>query len=225
MGLSPMIWLRTRAASALLLGIIALAGCVHSRVVQQEDPPQENVSTLVVGDVIADDANHEREVRLFRRLLIERLRRTGAFERVLTAPLQPLPPDAVTLTSHVHRIGDGSEALRFLAGFAGAPRLRVRLAIHDAAGSRLAAFVEEAHNPDGTGYAAHWSPVYLDDVIADVAERAAADVVRWRQGKPVDPGLLDYAFYDERFGLSGLFGRLDPAGWKVFDAATWSFLP
>lgn len=219
-----MIWLRTRSAGALLLTAIALAGCTHSRVVQQEEAAPAHLSTLVVGDFVADDADHGREVRRFRRTLIARLRQTGAFERVLPAAPAPLPPDAVILAGHVHRIGDGSEALRFIVGFAGAPRLRVRFTIEDAAGVRLAAFAEEAHSADGTGYAAHWNPVYLDDVVDDLAGRTAADVARWRQGKPLDPGLLDYAFYDDWLGLKG-FGSLDPTRWKLFEAATWDFLP
>lgn len=224
MGSPPMIWLRTRTAAALLLASIALIGCAHSRAVQQEEAPPANLSTLAVGAFTADDADHEREVRRFRRTLIARLRQTGAFERVLPAEPAPLPPEAVLLAGHVHRIGDGSEALRLMVGFAGAPRLRVRFTIEDAAGVRLAAFAEEAHSADGTGYAAHWNPTYLDDVVDDLAGRTAADVARWRQGKPLDPGLLDYAFYDDWLGLNA-FGSLDPTRWKVFEASTWDFLP
>lgn len=207
-------------------GLFGLAACSHSLSVQQQEAPPEGPTVLVVGPIRADDDDHQREARRFRRALVERLRQADAFAQVLSSPPLTPPPGAVILTGQIHRIGDGSEALRFVVGYgAGAPRLRVRIAIHDSAGIRLAAFAEEDHSFDGTGYAAHWNPVYLDDLVDDLARRTAEAVVRWKQGRTLEKSALEAAFLDEDLlGLNPLSSLHIPE-WKLFDAATWDFLP
>ena len=174
-------------AALALFATLCGSGCSHSLSTQQQEPPPAKVTTVVIGAVVADDADHQREVRRFRRELAARLRDTGAFERVLSPAPPTLPAGALLVTGHIHRIGDGSETLRFAVGYgAGAPRLRARLEIHDAAGVRLAAFAQSARSFDGTGYAAHWNPAYLDDLVDDLAERTADAIVRWSRGRPID---------------------------------------
>jgi hypothetical protein len=56
---------------------------------------------------------------------------------------------------------------------------------------RLAAFSQSARSFEGTGYAAHWSPVYLDDLVDDLAGRTAEAIVRWRRGRPLDPAIWE----------------------------------
>lgn len=183
---------RQSVAALALIAAVAGSGCSHSLSVQQQEPPPAKVKVLAVGAVIADDADHAREVRRFRRDLVARLRDTGAFEEILSPAPATLPAGAVLVTGHVHRIGDGSETLRFVLGSgAGAPRVRVRLEIHDAAGVRLAAFAQSARSFTGTGYAAHWNPIYLDDLVDDLAGRSADAIVRWRRGRPLDPAFWE----------------------------------
>ncbi len=186
--------IRWQSVAALaFLAALGGSGCSHSLSVQQQEPPPAKVTIVAVGAMIADDADHAREVRRFRRDLVARLRDTGAFEEILSPAPATLPAGAVLLTGHVHRIGDGSETLRFVVGSgAGAPRVRARLEIYDAAGVRLAAFSQSARSYEGTGYAAHWSPIYLDDLVDDLAGRTADAIVRWRRGRALDP-----AFWEE----------------------------
>jgi hypothetical protein len=142
---------------------------------------------VIIGSIVADDADHQREVRRFRRVLAETLRDDGAFENVIAMTPAAVPPEAVLVTGHIHRIGDGSETLRFTVGYgAGAPRLRVRLEIFDVDGVRLAAFAQSARSFSGTGYSAHLKPVYLDDLVDDLAQRSALAIVRWKEGRPID---------------------------------------
>lgn len=207
-------------------GILGLAACSHSLSIQEEEAPPEGPTALVVGPIHADNDEHQREVRRFRRTLVEELRKADAFAQVLSSPPLTPPPGAVVLTGHIHRIGDGSEALRFVVGYgAGAPRLRIRIAIHDSAGVRLAAFAEEERSFDGTGYAAHWNPVYLDDLVDDLARRTAAAAVRWKEGRTLEKGVIEAALLDEDLlGLNPL-SLFHVPEWKLFDAATWDFLP
>lgn len=207
-------------------GLLGLATCSHSFSVEQQEAPPEGSMVLVVGPIVADGDDHQREVRRFRRALMERLQQADAFAQVLSSPPSTPPPGAIVLSGHVHRIGNGSEALRFFVGYgAGAPRLRVRIAIHDGAGVRLAAFAEEDRSFDGTGYAAHWNPVYLDDLVDDLARRTADAVVRWKEGRTLEKGAFEAAFLDEDFlGLNPL-GSFHVPEWKPFDASTWDFLP
>lgn len=170
-----------------LVSALSCGGCSYSLSLQQQEPAPAKISTVVIGSMVADDADHQREVRRFRRTLALDLQETGAFENVITAPPALLPADAVLVTGHVHRIGDGSEALRFAVGSgAGAPRLRVRVQVYDAKGIRLAAFAQSARNFDGTGYSAHWNPIYLDDLVDELAAQTASAIVRWREGRPID---------------------------------------
>lgn len=176
-----------RALVMALVSALSCGGCSSSLSLQQQEPAPATISTVVVGSIVADDADHQREVRRFRRALAHDLQETGAFETVITTPPALLPADAVLVTGHVHRIGDGSETLRFAVGSgAGAPRLRVRVQVFDVNGVRLAAFAQSARSFDGTGYSAHWSPIYLDDLVDELAEQTADAIVRWREGRPID---------------------------------------
>lgn len=176
------------ALCAALLG----AACSHSVSTLQEEPAPPEIGAVVIGAVVADDDDHQREVRRFRRELAGHLQESEAFNRVLSVMPAKLPANAVVVTGHIHRIGDGSETLRFTVGYgAGAPRMRVRLHIHDVHGVRLAAFSQSARSFDGTGYSAHWDPVYLDDLVDDLAERSANAIVRWSQGETIEPGFWE----------------------------------
>ncbi|MFO1119634.1 MAG: DUF4410 domain-containing protein [Rhodospirillales bacterium] len=207
-------------------GLLGLATCSHSLSVQQQEAAPEGSIALVVGPIIADGDDHQRELRRFRRALVGLLQQADVFAQVLSSPPSTPPPGAIVLSGHIHRIGDGSEALRFVVGYgAGAPRLRIRIAIHDSAGVRLAAFAEEGRSLDGTGYAAHWNPAYLDDLTDDLARRIADAVVRWKEGRPLDQGVFDAAFLDEDFLGLNPFSSFRVPEWKPFDASTWDFLP
>lgn len=182
----------------VVLAAVSAAGCSYSISTQQQESPPAEATTIVVGEVRADDDDHQREVRRFRRQLIAALDSTGAFERVIAPAPATLPAGAVVVTGHIHRIGDGSEPLRFLLGSgAGAPRLRVRLQIHDATGVRLAAFAQSARSYSGTGFSGHFNPVYLDDLVDDLADRSAYSIVRWQDGRPIDA-----MFWDDWFAAA-----------------------
>jgi hypothetical protein len=203
-----------KSAAAIVLSVF-LCGCSHSLSTLQENAATGTVTAIAVGDVVDDSPDHRREVRRFRRQLVLNLRESDAFDRVLSPRPATLPADAVVLTGHIHRIGDGSEAMRFAVGYgAGAPRLRARFEIHDPAGVRLAAFSQTARSFDGTGYAAHWNPAYLDELVDDLAERTADAVVRWHHGEPLQPGFLNWDDLDV-----GLFE------WDLLDVRTWKLLP
>jgi hypothetical protein len=178
---------KERVVVLALLTALCGGGCSYSLSLQQQEPPPATVSTVVIGPVVADDADHQREVRRFRRVLADALRDAGGFDNVIAMTPAAVPSEAVLVTGHIHRIGDGSETLRFTVGYgAGAPRLRVRLAIYDGNGVRLAAFAQQARSFDGTGYSAHWDPVYLDDLVDELAQRSAVAIVRWREGRSIE---------------------------------------
>ena len=81
----------------------------------------------------------------------------------------------------------GSEALRFLAGYGvGSPTLRARFEISDPAGRVLASFEEDARSFDGTGYAAHWNPIEMEDLADDFAVETAEAIARWSRGEELD---------------------------------------
>jgi hypothetical protein len=85
-------------------------------------------------------------------------------------------------------VNDGSEAVRFLVG-AGWPTLRARFEISDPTGRILAAFEEQARTFGGTGYAAHWNPVDMDELVAGFAIETAEAIVRWSRGDELDLSL------------------------------------
>jgi hypothetical protein len=211
-----------RCLPAVVLAlVVALGGCSHALSIQQQEAPPATVSVLAIGPIVADDANHRREVRRFQRALFERLHDSWAFERVLSPPPATLPQGAVVLTGHVHRIGDGAEALRFV-GFSGvgAPRVRARFEIREDAGVRLAAFSQSVRSFEGTGYAAHWNPVYLDDVVDELAERTADAIVRWRHGESLQPDFLAVDDIDLNLFDWDLFDW-DLFDWDGIHAGNW----
>ena len=174
-----------------ILGAIALSGgtlgCSYSITPEAVEPPPTKISTVAIGSIEAADPDRQRIARRFRRALANGLEDSEAFSRVLpTAPAR-LPADAVLVTGRFLEVNDGSEALRFLVGYgAGSPTLRARFEISDPTGRVLASFEEDARSYDGTGYAAHWNPVEVDDLADDFAVETAEAIARWSRGEELD---------------------------------------
>jgi hypothetical protein len=167
-----------------LAGAILVSGCFSSLTAERPaEPPDGRVDALAVGEIRAPDVEHQRIARQIRRELVADVEASQAFARVLLPAPAVLPPRTVLLSGELLEAEDGSEALRFLIGpGVGAPRLRARYELHTADGLLLARFVQTAHSMDGAGYAAHWNPVYLDDIAADFAAETADAIVAWSKG-------------------------------------------
>jgi hypothetical protein len=162
--------------------------CSFSIAPETIESPPPRISTVAIGSIEAADPDRQRIARRFRRALTAGLEDSEVFSRVLlTAPAR-LAEDAVLITGWLLEVKDGSEALRFLVG-AGWPTLRARFEISDPAGRVLASFEENAMSLDGMGYAAHWNPVDMDELVDGFAVETAAAIVRWSQGDELDLSL------------------------------------
>lgn len=169
---------------ALAFSVAVINGCAFSIDAEVSQPPPAGVTAIVVGGIESADPERDRIARRFRRTLATALKETKAFEGVLSAaPARP-PEEAVLITGRFDKASEGSEILRFGLGLgAGSPSLRARFEITDDSGRILAAWEEDARSFDGTGYAAHWNPASLDELVDRFAEKTADAIARWRRGK------------------------------------------
>lgn len=179
--------LSVRCVALIVSFATTVSGCSYALTAGQEQSPAVPVTTIVIGAVGTDDEDRQREARLFRRALVAALRETDAFATVLSVPPRQMPRDAALVTGRFQTISDGSEGLRFVVGYgAGAPRLRARFTISDAAGQPLAAFSESHRSYAGAGWKGHFSPADLDELTTNLAGRTANVIVRWSRGEPME---------------------------------------
>jgi hypothetical protein len=161
-------------------------GCT-SIVAEAVESPENKITTVAVGKIDAGESDQERIARRFRRSLVEGLQNTAAFRHVLSSVPSTLSDDAVLVTGQFLDIDDGWESLRFLIGYGiGSPTLRARFEIRDPSDKVLASFVEDTRSLDGTGYAAHWNPIDMDELADGFAVDAAEAIARWSRGEELN---------------------------------------
>lgn len=166
-------------------GFLVFGSCGCSSITAKSvEPPASKVTTVAVGSIEAGQSDRERIARRFRRTLVTSLQDTAAFDRVLWPIPAKLPDDTVVVTGRFLDIDNGSESLRLLIGYGiGSPSLSARFEIREPEGRVLASFVEDTRSLDGTGMAAHWNPIDMDELADGLAVDTAEAIARWSRGE------------------------------------------
>lgn len=174
---------RPIAAIALLCG---LAGCASDRmeILRQETPPPHG-DTLVMDTIVPANPEWARAARHLRSRLADALTRDEGIALITRPTSTSTGKETLVLTGELVAIDEGSEAARFFIGMGfGAASLKGRFRILDAGGRPLLDFEQMRTSAAGSGFAAHFSPIVIDDEVDELAAAAAATVARWLAGEP-----------------------------------------
>ena len=170
---------------AVAAALCVLASCTTDRtqpMLQAAAPPPGR--PVFVEAFTAADPAWERLARRLRSRLTDELSRTGEVALITARPSAVPAQRPLVVSGELVAVDEGSEAARFLVGMSlGSLSLRARVRVVDAGGQPVLEFDQTRTSRDGSGLAAHWNPIDMDDEIDALAAASAATVARWLGGQ------------------------------------------
>ena len=150
-------------------------------------PPEQEVDTVIIGDITTDNELWQLYIPYLRLGLISKLKESEAFSEVLDTEPQILPPNAVQVSGKLTEVDKGSKAARWIIGFgAGRAKARGEFQITDSAGLTLAKFQSWKAYSGGAGIGGA-DFLDMDDLIEELGGETAGSVIRWSRGEPLEP--------------------------------------
>lgn len=174
-----------RCSAAVGAALCVLAGCTADRTepIVEAAPPAPG-KTIVVEAFVPAELAWTRLARRLRTRLTDELSQTGVVTLVAAQPAPQPAQRPLVLSGQLVAVDEGSETARFLIGMGlGSASLRARVRLVDAAGQSVLEFDQTRTSQAGSGLAAHWNPIDMDDEIDALAAATAATVARWLGGQ------------------------------------------
>lgn len=169
-----------------LLLALGAGGCETRTVVPEKNQAAaRHYPTVVVGDVRPRHPEWKRLVRFYKEGLAQRLRESGAFDRVLYPAPVTLPPDAIVVEGEIDSVDEGSELMRILIGTdASRSFVQGQFRVVDGSDTVVAEFRQERVSNDSNF---REDQIYIEDLIGAFGRETAAVVIRWSRGKDLEP--------------------------------------
>lgn len=176
---------------AKLLGFAALlvvAGCTTTTITPElVTKPSQTYATVAVGEISMQGDLWQNLVPHFEAGLVKGLRESKVFAKTVAPGESTLPPEALIVSGKIINVDEGSAAARFIIGFgAGRAKARGIFELHDSNGVTLARFEAREAYSGGAGIGGA-SFVSMEQLLSKLGESTAKSVVRWSQGKPLQP--------------------------------------
>lgn len=180
-----------RTNRAKLLGFAALllvAGCTTTTITPElVTKPSQTYATVAVGEISMQGDLWKNLIPHFEAGLVKGLRESKVFAKTVAPGESTLPPEALIVSGKIINVDEGSAAARFIIGFgAGRAKARGIFEIHDSNGVALARFEAREAYSGGAGIGGA-SFVSMEQLLSKLGESTAKSVVRWSQGKPLQP--------------------------------------
>jgi hypothetical protein len=169
-----------------LLLALGVGGCETRTVVAEKNrAAARHYPAVVVGDVTPRHPEWKRLVRFYKESLAQRLRESGAFDRVLYPAPVTLPPDAIVVEGEIESVDEGSELMRVLIGTdASRAVVEGQFRVVDGSDTVVAEFRQERVSNDANF---REDQIYIEDLIGAFGRDTAAVVIRWSRGKDLEP--------------------------------------
>jgi hypothetical protein len=175
---------RSRALPTLLLAMLLPACTTLTKELAEPAPAGPHV--IAVGSIEAGGAEWERVALRFQRSLVAHLQVSGVFAEVRSSVARALPSNALVVNGTVLDADPGSDLIQLAIGLGfGSPSAEVELRITDAEDRLLLVFSESVLVPSRRLDVLSSEPIEVHDLMDDIANDAAEEIVRWSQGKPV----------------------------------------
>ncbi len=181
-------------ACALVLALV-VAGCTTTTIKPQVlHKPAATYDAVIVGDLKIDGELWQHLLPHFRHAMVQKLRESKAFGKVLVAKknLSPVaPPSSVVVSGRITKIDKGSAAARILIGFgAGRAKAQGEFTIRDYAGNTLVKFGAVESYSGGAGIGG-WTMVEMEELVERLGTSTAETVARWSKGENLEPASVD----------------------------------
>ncbi len=179
-----------------LLLALGAGGCETRTVVPgKNQAAARHYPTVVVGDVTPRHPEWKRLVRFYKEGLAQRLRESGAFDRVLYPAPVTLPPGAIVVEGEIESVDEGSELMRTLIGTdASRAFVQGQFRVVDGSDTVVAEFRQERVSSDAN---VREDQIYIEDLVGAFSRDTAAVVIRWSRGKDLEPDLPAVEWWDE----------------------------
>lgn len=177
---------RGSAAGPLLAAaMLAVAGCAGT----PDSEAHATKGTVVVGAIAADRPEWQRAARRLRQQLLIAIETTGAFADVRKIRPAAAAGDVFYVDGRIEAIDPGMDGASLITGDFGwgGAAMRANFRLRDGEGRVVAAFPQQvrASRPLaeavvlGSLFGPHFNPLYVDDLVDELAEGTAGTVALW----------------------------------------------